>query len=408
MTDYHDLSRVRVLVVDDQEHVRTWVRGVLGSMGVTDVTEAGDGRDAIAAVTNSGGWFDLVLCDLRMPERDGIETIRAFAALGVQAGVAVMSVEDPRVIDTAGMLAEAHGLRLLGTVQKPVTAEKLERLFERMRSAHPGPGHDVVQAPEHDIENAFVRGELRLLYQPKLRMSDNSLSGVEALVRWKHPEHGVFSPAAFVPMMEESIEHSRSLAEFTTREVVATAGRARAAGRDLQIAVNLSRRACDRLDLPEWIEFVCIEHHVPAGHVTLEITEGAVTHDALRLLDVATRLRLKGFSLSIDDFGTGESGLSQLKRLPFTELKIDREFVDGCSHSATQRSVVEASINLARKLGMTVVAEGVQTRDDWDVLAGMGCDVVQGYYIAPPMRESDVAAWEDRLQWPRERDGDAS
>jgi EAL domain-containing protein (putative c-di-GMP-specific phosphodiesterase class I) len=164
------------------------------------------------------------------------------------------------------------------------------------------------------------------------------------------------------------------------------------------VAINMSRRAFDRLDLPEWIEAVCIENHVPAGHVTLEITETAVVHDVIRLLDVATRLRLRGFHLSIDDFGTGESGLSQLKRLPFTELKIDREFVDGCSRSVTQRSVVEASLSLARSLGMTAVAEGVQFLADWRVLAEMGCDIVQGFYVAQPMGENHLAAWEDRFK----------
>ena len=129
-----DAAELRVLIVDDQEHVRTWVRAVLTSVGVTDIAEAADGSEAVAAVTQPGGWFDIVLCDLRMPERDGIETLRAFAALGVQSGVAIMSGEDERVLDTAALLTEAHGLRLLGTIQKPITVEKLEKLLARLRS----------------------------------------------------------------------------------------------------------------------------------------------------------------------------------------------------------------------------------------------------------------------------------
>ena len=393
-----DLGNVRVLVIDDQEHVRTWIRSVLGSMGVTDVTEAADGREAITLVTQPGGWYDLVLCDLRMPERDGIETLRAFAALGVQVGVAIMSGEDERIIDTAGLLTEAHGLRLLGTLQKPVTVKKLESIFGTMRETRGVITPGQVLAPVGDLANAFARGELHMNYQPKLWMRDCTLYGVEALVRWRHPEFGVFQPSAFVPLIEGSAEYSQWLTEFTVREAVAFAGRSRAAGTDLRVAVNLSRRAFDRLDLPEWIETLCIEHHVPAGHVTLEVTETAVVHDTVRLLDVATRLRLKGFQLSVDDFGTGESGLSQLKKLPFTELKIDREFVDGCSRSATQRSVVEASLNLARSLGIVAVAEGVQYRVDWNVLAELGCDVVQGYYVSPPISEAHLATWESRLE----------
>jgi EAL domain-containing protein (putative c-di-GMP-specific phosphodiesterase class I)/AmiR/NasT family two-component response regulator len=391
-----DAADLRVLIVDDQEHVRTWVRAVLTSVGVTEIAEAADGSEAVSFVTQPGGWFDIVLCDLRMPGRDGIETLRAFAALGVQSGVAIMSGEDERVLDTAALLTEAHGLRLLGTIQKPVTVEKLETVLARLRSGGATESPNVVVAPAADLENAFTRREMRLVYQPKVDLSSGRLVGVEALIRWKHPEFGVFQPGSFVPLIEGSAEYSAWLIEYTLREAIACAGRAQSVGRELNVAVNLSRRAFDRLDLPEWIEGVCVEHHVPAGNITLEITETAVAHDAVRLLDVATRLRLRGFSLSIDDFGTGESGLSQLKRLPFTELKIDREFIDGCSRSMTQRSVVEASLNLARSLGMTAVAEGVQQRADWEALVSLGCDVVQGYFVAAPMGEEHLGQWESR------------
>jgi EAL domain-containing protein (putative c-di-GMP-specific phosphodiesterase class I) len=142
---------------------------------------------------------------------------------------------------------------------------------------------------------------------------------------------------------------------------------------------------------------MCLEHCVEPDCITLELTETHVARDAVRLIDVATRLRLKGFTLSIDDFGTGQSGLSKLQKLPFNELKIDRQFVNGCSQSTTQRSVVEASLALARSLKMVSVAEGVQDRPDWDLLGQLGCDVVQGYFIARPMSEEGLKAW--TTQW---------
>jgi EAL domain-containing protein (putative c-di-GMP-specific phosphodiesterase class I)/AmiR/NasT family two-component response regulator len=393
-----EFAHLRVLLVDDQEHVRRFERSVLAMLGVTDIVEAANGREAVAEVSQPGGWFDLILCDLRMPDWDGVETMRAFAALGVQSGVAIVSGEDERLIDTSALLAHAHGLRLLGTVQKPITVPKLEPILAKLRTRMtPSRGLSVVLAPESDIGNAFERQELCLMYQPKISVKTGELSGVEALVRWVHPEFGMFPPSAFVPLMEGSPQYSAMLTEFTLRDAIACVGRAAKAGRELHAAINLSRRAFDRLDLPEWLEQVCRDHAVPTAQITLELTETAVAHDAVRLLDVATRLRLKGFALSIDDFGTGESGLSQLKRLPFTEIKIDREFVDGCSKSTTQRSVVEASLALARSLSMTAVAEGVQYRNDWDVLASMGCDIVQGYYVSMPMPESQLYEWQKRM-----------
>jgi EAL domain-containing protein (putative c-di-GMP-specific phosphodiesterase class I)/AmiR/NasT family two-component response regulator len=396
-SDSSNPGSLKVLIIDDQSHVRNWVRTVLKNAGVTDVTEAANGGEAMAAVTQPGAWFDLVLCDLRMPERDGIETIRAFAALGLESAFAIMSVEEERVIETAGMLAEVQGLRMLGTVAKPLTAEKLDVLFAKMRDVAPLRDVTAKMAPEGDLTNAFVRQEFQLVYQPKIWMRTGKFAGVESLIRWKHPALGLFQPNSFVPLIEGSEELSASLTDFSLRESIACVGRWREAGRDLRVAINVSARAFDRLDLPEHVNAMCLEHKVEPECITLELTETYVARDAVRLIDVATRLRLKGFSLSIDDFGTGQSGLSKLQKLPFNELKIDRQFVNGCSQSTTQRSVVEASLALARSLKMTSVAEGVQHRTDWDLLNQLGCDVMQGFFIARPMSEEGLEAW--AMQW---------
>jgi EAL domain-containing protein (putative c-di-GMP-specific phosphodiesterase class I) len=308
-----------------------------------------------------------------------------------------MSVEEERIIETAGMLAEVQGLRLLGTVAKPLTREKLEALFRKMNEGTKTEAQDAKMAPEADLANAFGRQELQLVYQPKISMRTGKFAGVESLVRWKHPALGMFQPSSFVPQIEGSEALSASLTEFSLRESIACVGRWREAGRELRMAVNLSARAFEALDLPERANAICLEHHVEPDWITLELTETYVARDAVRLIDVATRLRLKGFTLSIDDFGTGQSGLSKLQKLPFNELKIDRQFVNGCSHSGTQRSVVEASLALARSLKMVSVAEGVQYRPDWDLLNQLGCDMMQGFFIARPMSEEGLEAW--AVQW---------
>ena len=198
---------------------------------------------------------------------------------------------------------------LLGTVAKPLTTEKLDVLFAKMREAAPARAVDAKMAPEADLTNAFIRQELQLVYQPKIWMRTGKFAGVESLVRWKHPALGLFQPGSFVPLMEGSEELSASLTDFSLRESIACVGRWREAGRELRIAINLSARAFDRLDLPERANAMCLEHHVEPEWITLELTETYVARDAVRMIDVATRLRLKGFTLSIDDFGTGQSGL---------------------------------------------------------------------------------------------------
>jgi len=392
-----DYSRLSVLIVDDQSHVRTWTRNVLKAAGITNVTEAEDGKQAVALVTQPGAAFDLIFCDLRMPEQDGIETIRAFGKLGVQTAIAIMSIEEERVIETAGMLADVQGLHLLGTVPKPLTAEKLEPVLKRLRETPGEKPNSAVVAPVEDFAQAFARNELFFAYQPKVSMRSGKFTGVEALVRWKHPSLGVLQPASFIQAMEEHAQFGAALSEFALREVIACAGRWKELDRELRVAVNLSVHAFDSLDLPERIAALAAAAHVPPEFITLEVTETQVARDHIRMIDVATRLRLKGFRLSIDDFGTGQSGLLTLQKLPFSELKIDRSFVNGCSASSTQRSVVEASLTLARNLKMTAVAEGIQQRPDWDLLDELGCDAMQGFFIARPLSEEGLEAW--TAQW---------
>lgn len=389
---------LRVLVIDDQPSVRTSVCEALRQLGVNDIAEAGTGRHALTLVTAPDAPFDLILCDLHMPERDGIEVIRALGALGISAAVVIMSVEADRVIEIAGTLASLQGLRLLGTIQKPVDEAKLAPLLSRVYEDSPRVLADTAAAPEGDLGDAFLRKELQLFYQPKVALRTRRVTGVEALIRWKHPTLGLFHPAAFVPAMERSDDHSALLTEYSLAEGVAFAGRARKRGTALNVAINLSSRAFDRLDLPERVEALARDADVPPHCITLEVTETEVARNIVRLVDVAMRLHLKGFKLSVDDFGMGESGLAQLQKVPFSELKIDRAFSHGCARSTLKHSVIDASIALARALKMTSVAEGVQDQEDVDLLSALGCDAVQGFIYARPMSESALMEW--LTQWP--------
>ncbi len=390
-------SELRVLLIDDQEHVRKWARRVFKSLGITNVWEAEDGQTALARVTAPGTTFDLICCDLKMPNTDGIELIRAFSALRLETAVVLLSMEPERVIETSALLAEEQGLRVLGALAKPLTAEKLEPLLRTITRSTATPRQPNVAVSHDRIREVLQGGTLHLLYQPKISMSTGRMTGVEALARWKHPEYGSVSPDVFVAMCEESAPLGAWLLDFTLREAMAFAVRSLETGMDLDVAVNVHAGALDDIRLPDKIEALAKECGASPNKVTLEITERSVAQDAIRMLDVATRLRLKGFNLAIDDFGTGHSGLSQLRRLPFNQLKIDRQFVHGSAESSSKRSVVEASVALARNLKMTSVAEGIQQRPEWDLLQSLGCEEMQGYFTARPMTEDGLSAWS--AQW---------
>ena len=382
-----------VLIVDDQADIRRFVGHQLASLGIHDITAGGSGDEARAGVTTPGARFDLIFCDLQLSGRDGVELLRAFADLGVDASVVVMSGEDRRIIETVGQLAAARGLRVIAAEPKPIDratmADIVSRVGERRRELE----CEQVLAPEADLTAAFQLDQLRLLFQPKVHIRTQRFLGVEALVRWQHPTLGLLLPSSFVPIIERSEAFTALLNDYAMQAAIACAGRWQREGRELPVAINLSASAFDVLDLPERIATLAEAAGVPNSHITLEVTETQLARDGVRMAEVASRLRLRRFNLSIDDFGTGHSGLSQLHHVPFNELKIDRQFVHGCARSATQRSVVEASVSLARDLGLTTVAEGVEAREDWYTLAALGCDVVQGFHVARPMSEAGLAEW---------------
>jgi len=390
-------SAPRVLIVDDQEHVRRFNASVLHALGIVDVSFADGGHAALAAVTEPGVVFDLIICDLRMPDMDGIETIRTLAALGVEAGVAITSVEDERVIESAGLLTTEQGLTLLGEIPKPLSVEKLRPVLARLaqlRSPHAAAG---VTPTREELDRALDAGQFFLVYQPQIVMRTGRLAGVEALVRWKHPTAGALDAGTFIPAAEQVDTLIGRITTFVLEEALGFIARWRSTGHDHSISVNLPSRAFEALDLPEQLEAAVAAHQLEPGVLTIEVSEAHLSVDTVRTRDVVTRIRLKRFGLAIDNFGRGTSNLHRLHQTPFTELKIDRQYVNGCATSAAARSIVEASLALARTLGVVSVAEGVNNREDWNVLNEIGCDRAQGFFIARPMPEHGLEAW--ATQW---------
>lgn len=385
---------LRVLVVDDHVFIRKTLVGMLQRIGVRTLAEAADGDEGLRVLADVlGGQADVIFCDLMMPGRDGIETLRDLAALGVEAGIVLISGEDQRILATATDLARSQGLRVLGALTKPVMIDKVRVLLERAHDLSPKRKRAAfVHVTSADLERGLAAGEITLRYQPKVGVVDRAFVGVEALVRWEHPEHGTVPPDAFISVAEETDLIDR----LTDRilELAATQVRDwRRAGMDLQVAINLSVQSLNRLDLPDHITGLLARFEVPNERITLEITESRMASDVSAALDIVARLRLKQFHLSIDDFGTGFSSMSQLRRMPFNEMKIDRSFVNGADEDPAARSILESSVELARKLNMQIVAEGVETRTDWELIAELGVDLAQGFLVAKPLPGGELIAW---------------
>ena len=246
---------------------------------------------------------------------------------------------------------------------------------------------------------ALAAKKLNLVYQPKVSLRDGRLTRVEALVRWDDPELGPVSPSRFVPLAEA---HGLidPLTEWGLRETLRQWSVWREQGLETRLAFNISAVNLQRLDFPDLVEGMCREMEVPTDRLVLELTEGA-TQPLVRLMDTLTRFRIKGMGLAIDDFGTGYSSLMQLRQLPFTELKIDRFFIEDAPMSNDSALIVKSIIDLAHGLNLTVTAEGVETAEQLTLLRDLGCDVAQGFFVARPLEPDKLKDWivEWRERW---------
>lgn len=317
------------------------------------------------------------------------------------AGALRARVEAPLVIDAVTLSMEVSvGI---STQTDPDVGELLRRADVALTHAKARQGGIEVYSADHDIFDerrlrlltdlraALAHGELVLHYQPKIDLPTKRVTGVEALLRWEHPELGVVPPLDFIPLIERT-----ALIDAVTKHVIELALRQVAAWRELglrlDMAVNLSARNLLDLGLPDRIERLLQTYAVPASQLIVEVTESGVMVDPERAAGVLADLRERGVGVSIDDFGTGNASLAYLARLPATELKIDRSFVSAALDDPRADAIVRASNDLARHFGLTVVAEGIETDAAMEHLTRVGCAVGQGYRISRPLPAADLTA----------------
>ena len=390
-------DEARVLVIDDEEAICELIEAVAESAGFS-ASSASLPADIEKAIT---GRFDLVVLDLSLGEVDGIEIMSRLGALHRGMPVILVSGADQSLLDTAGRIAEMHKLRVIGTFAKPFSLDVLRTAMlewsQVSEFAHDPTGPKVVIGPDELLNPEM----LHLVYQPKVSTANGEVIGVEALVRWRHPNHGDVSPSVFVALIEEVGRTSELL-----DTVMTMASRDRRRYRALKsmpdISVNISVLDLDDDELPRRAARLLTDV-APAESWTFEVTETAPITDAAPALAILTRLRLAGFRLAVDDFGTGTSNYERVLAAPFTELKIDRATVGRLDINASEPDpMVRSGVEVGHSLGLQVVAEGVETPDQFRMVRDIGCDAAQGYLISPPVAPVQIDAALD--EWRRKFD----
>lgn len=383
------------LIIDDDSFVRAMTSRIFKSIGVSRVLQASGGVEALALMESDGHDVNVVVCDLEMPEMDGVETLRHLPRVAPGAGIIIASISDRQITRMVEELAMARGLKMLGALPKPITPQSVSALLDKMASPPPRRGGAAPVAADRDrLLEALENGEIIPWFQPKVSFETGVLKGVEALVRWNHPERGILTPWFFLDAVENA-GLADEFAEHMLRCAIKQAGCWNQMGLVISVAVNLSVSSLYRLDLPDLVRALMGEHHLSINQLTLEVTESGLMKDITTPFDVISRLAMNGIHLSIDDFGTGYSTIQQLVRLPFSEFKLDMSFVRGAQENERVRTVLACTVDMARKLNLSVVAEGIETRQNWDMLTMMRCDTAQGYFIGKPMPGEDIIDWNE-------------
>ena len=386
-------TAISILVLDDDPLMLKLLSRMLTTLGYPKVICCEHGQAALLYVDQPELAPNLILLDLNMPEMDGVEFIRHLVEHRYTGSLILISGEDERMLQATEKLIRVHKIQVLGHLQKPVTPTQLAALLGKWSpatSAAPDSTQKIYHVDE--LRAALRNGELVNHYQPKVSLETGVVIGVETLVRWQHPVDGMVFPDQFIALAEKNglIDE---LTNVVLLSALAQAKKWQDAGLQLKVAINVSMDNLTSLDFVNFVVQQTALAGVPPHQIVLEVTESRVMQDTRTSLEILARLRMKRFRLSIDDFGTGNSSLVQLRDIPFDELKIDYSFVHGAGSNPTLRSLFDASLTLAKKLNMEVVAEGVEDEHDWHFLRSTGCDIAQGYFVAKPMVSENLASW---------------
>lgn len=384
-----------VLVVDDEPFVLRTTAAVLGRLGFAQVETAHNVDDAMEIIAATIPPVGLVLSDLNMPDADGLELLRRFDEINYRGDILLFSGEDSQTLKMAESLARARGLSVIGAITKPVQPERLlEILSQHSRAVKPmrRPVGEGMAIPPVMLETAIDNGELIPWFQPKIDVARRMPVGLEALARWPNSAQGPIFPDAFIPVAERHGLIDK-LTFSLVEQAVAMDSVWRQQGIELRMAFNISMNSLQNAKFPDILEKRVMAAGGRIAQLQLEVTESQLMKDLVRPLEALLRLRMKKVKLSIDDFGTGHSNLRQLRDLPFDELKLDRSYVQSGDNGERTRLILESTVEMAKKLGLSVVAEGVENLQEWQRVERLGCDQVQGYFTAKPMSGEDIPKW---------------
>jgi EAL domain-containing protein (putative c-di-GMP-specific phosphodiesterase class I) len=363
-------------VVEDEKGIRQFISMVLKPMGI-QVEEFASAQALMEGLDR--GHPQLIFLDISLEHSDAVEVLHGLAKVGYSGAVNLMSGRHGSLLESVRKIGERHSLLMLPALLKPFDVATIRAIARDTFSAVLKPKRPRVTVT---IDDALKQGWMEVWYQPKIDLRRKKLVGCEALARIKHPEYGILLPGSFLPGAD--IESLSRLTEHVLLTVLRDAASFGTTGIAVRPAVNIPVDVLMRLPVAS-----LVRENRPTGDawkgLVVEVTEEQIVRDIARAGELATQLKIYDILLSIDDFGAGFSSLARLKQFPFAELKVDTSFVQGCAGNPQNAALCKAVINLAHSFDAVAVAEGIEKPEDLRALHQMGCDLGQGYLLAPPM-----------------------
>jgi EAL domain-containing protein (putative c-di-GMP-specific phosphodiesterase class I)/ActR/RegA family two-component response regulator len=374
-----------ILVVEDDLFQQKILKTMLQKTSDASVHIVNNGKQAIDYLT-AGHQPNLILCDLNMPEMDGIELLRRLAQKETNAYIVLSSSVAPDLQQAVMRMANYYGLQKITNLNKPININKLKKLFANLPKEQVYSNKCQIQISDNEIINAFSDEQFLPHFQAHFEQTELAITGAEALIRWQHPEHGLLTPYYFLDRIYQ-LNLGSQLTKMMLEYSICCCANWHKNGYPLHISVNVSHSDLADVTFTDMALSLLAHYQLQNRYLTIEVTETELSPNLAQSLESLTRLRLNGVEISIDDFGTGHSSLSQLIYSPFTELKIDQSFTNNMMLDNKQMAAVKGSIAIAKSLDLRIVAEGVENQATQDALIEMGCDLLQGYYLSKPICE---------------------
>lgn len=386
----------QILIIDDDADFANFIYDVAKELNLKCIvtTNSTDFKNAYdSSIT-------FIFMDLNIPNIDGIELLRFVQTKNFKTDIILMSGVDKHVLESAQEFAISKGLSVVARFQKPIRLAELENLLKQVTEQKPTKIEKKtdIQKMEFNVTKAELlaaieRHDFVVVYQPKVDIATEKLTGVEALVRWIHPQHGLIFSDQFIGLAESLGLIDEITWLIIKKAIYEISSLKEQTGISFTLSLNLSPYSLQDLNFPDKLLAIIQQTVIPPEDIIIEITETALFTELSSALDILTRLRLKHIKLSIDDFGTGYAMMQQLKLIPATEIKIDKLFIQSMLEVESSNIIVKKIIEMGHELGMKVVAEGVETKDQLQFLNTLQCDIAQGYYYNKPINIVELLNW---------------